>query len=170
MCCTTPPRVCIHLYVHVYVHFIPHDVHTYIKKDVVLLVIHSRGHYTPLRFTVPPLQALHSLACSVTSLSLSPCHQLPGHHHLHNGALAGCLLGWDESSTWLAGHAVVSNNAPSSPHSGYRRTLPLPATVTHFADTYIVRIPFGDHPLKLERYREDSHGPCARMTRTNREV
>ena len=31
------------------------------------------------------------------------------------------------------------------------------------------RIPFGDHPLKLERYREDLHGPCARMTRTNRE-
>ena len=25
------------------------------------------------------------------------------------------------------------------------------------------------HPLKLERYREDQHGPCARMTRTNRE-
>ena len=33
-----------------------------------------------------------------------------------------------------------------------------------------VWIPFGDHPLKLERYREDQHGPCARMTRTNREV
>ena len=32
------------------------------------------------------------------------------------------------------------------------------------------RIPFGDHPLKSERYREDSHGPGARMTRTNREV
>ena len=32
------------------------------------------------------------------------------------------------------------------------------------------RVPFGDHPLKLERRREDSHGPCARMTRTNREV
>ena len=30
-------------------------------------------------------------------------------------------------------------------------------------------IPFGDHPLKLERHREDQHGPCARMTRTNRE-
>ena len=33
-----------------------------------------------------------------------------------------------------------------------------------------IRIPFGDHPIKLERYREDLHGPCARMTRTNREV
>ena len=32
------------------------------------------------------------------------------------------------------------------------------------------RIPFGDHPLKSERCREDLHGPCARMTRTNREV
>ena len=32
------------------------------------------------------------------------------------------------------------------------------------------RIPFGDHPLKLERYREYEPGPCARMTRTNREV
>ena len=31
-------------------------------------------------------------------------------------------------------------------------------------------IPFGDHPLKLERRREDKHGPCARMTRTHREV
>ena len=31
-------------------------------------------------------------------------------------------------------------------------------------------IPLEDHPLKLERYREDEHGPCARMTRTNREV
>ena len=35
---------------------------------------------------------------------------------------------------------------------------------------YEDRIPFGDHPLKLERYREDYHGPCARMTRINREV
>ena len=26
------------------------------------------------------------------------------------------------------------------------------------------------HPIKLERYREDQHGPCARMTRTNREM
>ncbi len=26
-------------------------------------------------------------------------------------------------------------------------------------------IPFGIHILKLERYREDQHGPCARMTR-----
>ena len=34
----------------------------------------------------------------------------------------------------------------------------------------LVRIPFGDHPLTLERYREDWHGPCARMTRTDREV
>ena len=25
------------------------------------------------------------------------------------------------------------------------------------------RIPFEDHPLNLERYREDLHGPCARM-------
>ncbi len=28
---------------------------------------------------------------------------------------------------------------------------------------------FGGHPLKLERYREDYHDPCARMTRRNRE-
>ena len=35
---------------------------------------------------------------------------------------------------------------------------------------HVYWIPFGDHPLKLERYREDWHGPCARMTRTNREV
>ena len=28
-------------------------------------------------------------------------------------------------------------------------------------------IPFGDHPLELERYREDQYGPCARMTRAN---
>ena len=28
---------------------------------------------------------------------------------------------------------------------------------------------FGGHPLKLERYREDYHDPCARMTRKNRE-
>ena len=27
-------------------------------------------------------------------------------------------------------------------------------------------IPFGDHPSTQERYREDWHGPCARMTRT----
>ena len=26
------------------------------------------------------------------------------------------------------------------------------------------------HLIKLERYREDQHGPCARMTRTNREM
>ena len=29
---------------------------------------------------------------------------------------------------------------------------------------------FGDHPFKLERYREYQHGPCARVTRTHREV
>ena len=29
-------------------------------------------------------------------------------------------------------------------------------------------IPFGDHPLKLGRRREDLHDICARMTRTNR--
>ena len=34
----------------------------------------------------------------------------------------------------------------------------------------IARIPFGDHPFKLERCREDEHGPCARLTRTNREA
>ena len=33
-----------------------------------------------------------------------------------------------------------------------------------------VWIPFGDQPSQLERYREDYHGPCTRMTRTNREV
>ena len=31
-------------------------------------------------------------------------------------------------------------------------------------------MPFGDHRLKLERHREDQHGPCARMTRTTREA
>ena len=31
-------------------------------------------------------------------------------------------------------------------------------------------IPFGTLETEWERYREDSHGPCARMTRTNREV
>ena len=31
-------------------------------------------------------------------------------------------------------------------------------------------IPFGAPQTEKERYREDSHGPCARMTRTNREV
>jgi len=31
-------------------------------------------------------------------------------------------------------------------------------------------IPFGDHPLKSERCREDLHGPCARTTRASREV
>ena len=28
-------------------------------------------------------------------------------------------------------------------------------------------IPFGDHPLKLERYREDEHGHRSRLTRTS---
>jgi hypothetical protein len=32
------------------------------------------------------------------------------------------------------------------------------------------RIPFGDHPLGLERYRGNQHGPCAGMTPTTREV
>jgi hypothetical protein len=31
-------------------------------------------------------------------------------------------------------------------------------------------IPFGDYPLQVERYREDQHGPCAKMTRADREV
>jgi len=42
--------------------------------------------------------------------------------------------------------------------------------VRHLNDRKISWIPFGDHPLNLEQYREDEHGPCARMTRTNREV
>ena len=32
------------------------------------------------------------------------------------------------------------------------------------------RTPFGDHPFKFERCKEDQHGPWARMTRTTREV
>ena len=32
------------------------------------------------------------------------------------------------------------------------------------------RIPFGDHPLKLERSREDSRGPCARTQHKSRNV
>ena len=36
--------------------------------------------------------------------------------------------------------------------------------------SHMFEVSFGDHPLKLERYREDSHGPCARMTRTHREA
>ena len=31
--------------------------------------------------------------------------------------------------------------------------------------THIISVFFGIHILKLERYREDQHGPCARMTR-----
>ena len=31
-------------------------------------------------------------------------------------------------------------------------------------------IPFGDHPLNMERCREYEYGPCSRMTRTHREV
>ena len=31
-------------------------------------------------------------------------------------------------------------------------------------------ITFEAPQTEKERYREDSHGPCARMTRTNREV
>ncbi len=35
-----------------------------------------------------------------------------------------------------------------------------------YRDTpYYKCIPYGIHILKLERYREDQHGPCARMTR-----
>ena len=41
---------------------------------------------------------------------------------------------------------------------------------SEFVDTSYIWIPFGDHPSKLERYREDEHDPCARMTRTSREV
>ena len=42
--------------------------------------------------------------------------------------------------------------------------------VTRMSWDIYVWIPFGDHPLKLERYREDYHGQCARVTRTNQEV
>ena len=45
-------------------------------------------------------------------------------------------------------------------------------SIIHQAHTHEMHswISFGDHPLKLERCREDQHGPCARMTRTHREV
>ena len=54
---------------------------------------------------------------------------------------------------------------------GFRRRAadPLPfARFCRHASRALIAL--GDHPLNLERYREDYHGPCARMTRTNREV
>ena len=49
-----------------------------------------------------------------------------------------------------------------------------PDLTFHILLTFVLRprarISFGDHPLISERYREDQHGPCARMTRTHREV
>ena len=50
--------------------------------------------------------------------------------------------------------------------SGIRRVAPPEPLEKSTGSTWI---PFGDHPLTLERYREYQHVPCARMTRTTRE-
>ena len=42
---------------------------------------------------------------------------------------------------------------------------PLPHHCTKFSPQHIPVLASAAHILKLERYREDSHGPCARMTR-----
>ena len=87
----------------------------------------TRGHFLPLRLTIPPLRTLLSFACSVASLSRCPSHYPPGHHSLRRAALAECPLGQGKPSTRPEGHDESTYTSQTSFHSDDRRTWPLPA-------------------------------------------
>ena len=145
----------------------------------------TRGHSLPLRLTIPPLRTLQGFACSVASLSRCPYHYPPGHHNLRCAALVECPLGQGEPSTRPEGHDESTYTSLTSFHSDDRKAWPLPADKKWFPILFLHRvsvildqccciatgllhfcftfssdgvshwIPFGDHPLKLERSRED---------------
>jgi hypothetical protein len=90
-------------------------------------LIYIRGHHLPLRLTFPPPRTPHGFACSVASLSRSPCHYLPGHHSLRRAALVECPLGQGKPSTQPVGHSADTHTPSASPHSGDRKAQPSPA-------------------------------------------
>ena len=88
------------------------------EKLAVTLVTWTRGIYTPLKLAIPPLTAQRSFACSVSSLSQSPRHYLPGHHCFRGDDPAGCCLGQYKPSTWSAALRTVPSTAASHPLLG----------------------------------------------------
>ena len=127
------------------------------NKTGVVPFLRCRGHCNPLWAVFPPLQVVLSFACSVASLSRCPSHYLPGHHHFRGGDLADYPFGWGSPSTWLAARTELRDTP--SVISGGNREFEVPNTNPGQApQNFVFRtvwIPFGDHPLKLERYRED---------------
>ena len=151
------------------------------KLAGVVQLIHCRGHCIPLWAVFQPLQVVLSFACSVASLSRSPSHYLPCQLQLPEAATADYLFGKGNPSTWCAGlttvHCTPRSHTPiqgtekhdlpqiagkqlheSTGSRGTAKTrricAPRAESRAHtMLDT--LRIPFGDHPLKLERYRED---------------
>ena len=90
-------------------------------------LIYIRGHHLPLRLTFPPPRTPHGFACSVASLSRSPCHYPPGHHSVIRVALVECPLGQGKPSTQPVGRSADTHTPSASPHSGDRKAQPSPA-------------------------------------------
>ena len=86
-----------------------------------------RGHFLPLRLTIPPLRTPQGFACSVASLSRCPYHYPPGHHSLRHAALVECPLGQGKPSTWPEGHEESTYTSPTSFHLDDRKAQPFPA-------------------------------------------
>ena len=86
-----------------------------------------RGHFLPLRLTIPPLRTPQGFACSVASLSRCPCHYPPGYHDLRHATHVECPLGQGKPSTWPEGHDESTYTSLTSFHLDDRRARPLPA-------------------------------------------
>ena len=89
------------------------------KLGVVVHFALSRGHCMAFWLIVPPLQVAPSLACSVSSLSRSPGHQLPDRCDLRRRDLADYLLVWGDSISMLCRTCKAPVHSFTQP--GYRR-------------------------------------------------
>ncbi|OLQ03632.1 hypothetical protein AK812_SmicGene13396 [Symbiodinium microadriaticum] len=81
---------------------------------------------------------------------------------------ATCPDGWGLVCTAPIAKGEVVIQVPESAAFSARKPLAegRPSAAQLLSDAGLPeRIPFGYHPIKLERDREDYHGPCARMTR-----
>ena len=82
---------------------------------------------------------------------------------------AGRVTGKPAPSLWRDKHPAIKGLRPPESRAGQFHPVPIrPLGVRKPENKKGARqrIPFGDHPLDLERY----NGPCARMTRTDRDA
>ena len=148
------------------------------KLGVVVHFALSRGHCIAFWLIVPPLQVAPSLACSVSSLSRSPGHQLPDRCDLRRRDLADYLLVWGDSISMLCRTCKAPVHSFTQP--GYRRRTSQQqdsrgaSPVEWLFKRYWADAQSGqnihslkshsetleEHPVKLERHREYWHGPA----------